>query len=72
MMPVNTDGKSYAQMLVAERTGREVADLLRELYVDKRHTQEEIARALGVTRPTVAMWLREFGINRTDRSAVAL
>lgn len=72
MMPMNSDGKSYAQQLVTERTGRDVAELLRELYVDKRHTQEEIARALGITRPTVTSWLREFGISRTDRLAVAL
>lgn len=64
--------KSYAQVLVRERTGREVAELLRELYLDKRHSQEEIARAIGVSRATVAGWLTEYGISRDDRPAVAL
>ncbi len=64
--------KSYAKQLVQERTGRALEDLLRELYVDKRHTQEEIATALGVGRMTIATWLREYGITRDDRPAVAL
>jgi DNA-binding XRE family transcriptional regulator len=68
-----SDGrKSYAQVLVEERTGRSLPDLLRELYVAKRHTQQEIADALGVGRMTVNAWLREFDITRDDRSAVAL
>lgn len=64
--------KSHAKELVRERTGREPADLLRELYVDKRHTQAEIAVALGIHRLTVGQWLEEYGITRDDRSAVAL
>ena len=64
--------KSYAQVLVEERTGRQVDELLRELYVDKRHSQEEIARALRVSRASISTWLREYGITRDDRPAVAL
>lgn len=64
--------KSYAKELVRERHGRDVPDLLRELYVDKRHTQEEIAEALGVSRMAVGAWLKEYGISRDDRPAVAL
>lgn len=65
--------KSYAKELVRERTGRaDLAELLRELYVDKRHTQEEIAEALGVSRMAVSSWLREYGISREDRPAVLL
>lgn len=65
--------KTYAQVLVEERTGRELVDLLRELYVDKRHSQEEIAAALsasagrGVSRSLVSQWLRDNGISRKDR-----
>jgi len=64
--------KSYAKELVRERTGREVEDLLRDLYVDKRHSQAEIAEALGIHRMTVNEWLKEYGITRDDRPAVAL
>lgn len=67
-----TDRKSHAKELVRRTTGREVADILRELYVDKRHSQEEIALALEVHRMTVSVWLREYGITRDDRPAVAL
>ena len=66
------DSKSHAKELVRERTGRDVPDVLRDLYVDKRHSQGEIAAALGVHRMTVSLWLREYGITRDDRPAVAL
>lgn len=59
--------KSYAKELVRRSTGREVNAVLRELYVDKRHTQQEIADALGVSRMAVAAWLKEYGISRSDR-----
>lgn len=64
--------KGYAKQLVRERTGREPEDLLRELYVEKRHSQQEIADALGVSRMTVATWLAEYGITRDDRAGVTL
>ncbi len=57
---------------MTERTGREVDELLRELYVTKRQSQEEIARAIGVSRATVSGWLKAYGIRRDDRPAVAL
>jgi DNA-binding XRE family transcriptional regulator len=59
--------KSYAQELVRQSTGREVGELLRELYVEKRHSQEEIARALGVSRGAIVAWLEQYGISREDR-----
>lgn len=64
--------KSRAQQVVERRTGRELPDLLRELYVDRRATQEEIAAAVGVHRITVLKWLRDFGITRDDRPSVAI
>ena len=64
--------KDYAKEAVTARTGREVEELLRDLYVGRRHSQEEIASALQVSRSLVAQWLREFSINRDDRPAVAL
>jgi len=69
---MDAGSKSHAKELVRERTGRELPDLLRELYIDKRYSQQEIAQALGVHRMTVAEWLREHGISREDRPAVAL
>jgi arginine repressor len=73
-----TDGrKTYAQLLVEERTGRDLLEVLRDLYVDKRHSQREIAAALSakgapVSRALVSEWLRDLGITRDDRPAVAL
>lgn len=64
--------KSHAKELVQVRTGRQVDELLRDLYVEQRHTQEEIAEALGVARVTVGLWLREYGIRREDRPPVEL
>lgn len=73
--------KSAMKELVQVRTGRALPDLLRELYVDRRHSQQEIADGLtdvlrehdiAVARSTVNDWLREYGITRDDRPAVAL
>lgn len=64
--------KGYAETLVQERTGRAVDDLLRELYVEKRHSQQEIANAFGVSRVLISQWLAKYGITRDDRPAVTL
>lgn len=69
---MNDGRKSYAKALVTTRTGRQVPDVLRELYVEKRHTQQEIADALGVSRMVIGTWLREYGISRDDRPEVVL
>lgn len=69
---MTTDRKSHAKDLVRISTGREPADLLRELYVEKRHTQEEIGAALGVHRMTIALWLKEYGITREARGPVEI
>lgn len=69
--------KTYAQLLVEERTGREVGELLRDLYLDQRLTTREIAAALSakgapISHSLVRDWLRDMGISRDDRPAVAL
>lgn len=64
--------KTYAQQLVSQRTGRDVTELLRDLYVDKRHTLQEIATALGVNRETVRQWLEREGISRDERPPVVI
>lgn len=65
-----TPNLTHAQELVSLRTGREPGDVLRELYVEQGRSQADIAAELGVSRNTIAMWLREFGIKRSDRTAV--
>lgn len=60
----NTPNLTHAQELVTLRTGRQVPDLLRDLYVERRLSQADIAAELGITRVTVAMWLREHSITR--------
>lgn len=49
------------------RTGRDTDELLRELYLEQRRSQQEIADALGVSRSVVAKWLGELGVSRDDR-----
>lgn len=63
-MSRKTPTPTHAQALVQLRTGRPPAEILRELYIDRRMSQADIAAELGITRNTVAMWLREFGIER--------
>lgn len=65
----NTPNLTHAQQLIELRTGRVVRDLLREMYVDRGLSQGAIASELGVSRMTVAMWLREFGIVRAEGNA---
>ena len=69
---VNENRKSHAKEAVRLATGKDPEVVLRELYVDRRHSQEEIASALGVHRMTVSLWLREYGITRDERPAVSL
>jgi arginine repressor len=74
---MNDGSKSHAQHLVEERTKRPLDELLRELYLDGRYSQREIADALSVdgariSRATISTWLREYGITRVARSAVIL
>ncbi len=66
MIPIlrKTPNRTHAQSLVTLRTGQPVELTLRQLYVERRMSQADIADELGITRVTVAMWLREFGIER--------
>ena len=49
-MPERTR-KSHAKQAVRAATGREVADVLRELYVEGRHSDREIAEWLASAPP---------------------
>jgi hypothetical protein len=70
--------KSPTLELVQRSTGREPEELLRELYVERRHSDQEIAEVLTrkadypIGRATVQAWRAAFGITRDDRPAVAL
>ncbi len=55
---------THAQELVALRYGRPVPDLLREMHLSRGMSQVAIAAELGLSRQTVAMWLREHGVRR--------
>lgn len=54
--------KSHARDAVRLRTGREVDDLLRELYVERGYTFVEIGQALGVSRELVRKWVDDAGM----------
>jgi predicted transcriptional regulator len=66
MVPMlrNAPNRTHAQALVSLRTGKPVEEVLRDLYLGQGLSQAAIAAELGITRITVAMWLREFGIER--------
>lgn len=67
---MNDGSKSAAMKLVRLRTGREPDELVRELYIDRRFSDQEIAEAIGVSRMTVNDWRRRWGISRDDRPAI--
>jgi DNA-binding NarL/FixJ family response regulator len=54
---------THAQEAVSLRTGRAVPDLLREMSAQGL-SNGAIADELGVSRNTIAMWLREFQVSR--------
>lgn len=58
--------RTHAQELVQLRTGRPVPDVLTDMYVKDGLSQEQVAVALGVTRLTIARWLREYGIEKPE------
>lgn len=62
-MPDNSATKD----LVRIRTGREVEDLLRDLYLAKGYSDRQIAKAIGVDRVTVTRWRADYGIRPEDR-----
>ena len=57
------DFKSHARQLVETREGRDLPELLRELFVSQRMTRVAIAKRLGVGRDTVARWIDEYDVD---------
>jgi transposase len=68
---VNAD-KSYAAEAVRLRTGRDPEELVRDLYLTRRHSDQEIADAIGVSRTLVRQWRARWGIAREDRPPVVI
>lgn len=66
------ESNSATKTLVRLRTGRDVPELLRELYLDRGKSDREIAEAIGVDRVTVNKWRREYGIRRDERPPIVL
>lgn len=68
---------SYLQEVIALRSGRDLETLLRELYIEKRWTDREIAEHLGgfskmgLSRQIVQQWRAGFGITRKSRKVAA-
>ena len=62
--------KSHARESVTARTGRDVDELLRELYVEKGYNFVEIGKALGVSRELVRQWVEAAGLQRPPAEAV--
>jgi hypothetical protein len=65
-------------MLVEAKAKRDLEVLLRELYVDRRHSDAEIAAALSgltearIPRSTIQTWRDQLGINREDRPSAEI
>jgi transposase len=63
-MSRKTPHRTHAQELVELKTGRSVREVLEELYIQRELSQGAIAEELGVSRMTVALWLRQYAIVR--------
>lgn len=65
--------KSRAEQIIEARLGRDIRDVLRDLYQDRGLTQEQIAVELGITRSTVVEWMKRHqiptGYNRAEATA---
>lgn len=47
---------------IEAREGRSLDAILRELYVEKGLTLDEVGAALGITKGAASRWLERFGI----------
>lgn len=45
------------------RLGKPMGEILRELYVDRELTLEQVGKELGITKGAASRWLDRFGID---------
>jgi transposase len=66
--------KSIAMQEMEHRLGRDLDEVLRDLYHGEGLTQREVGARLGIDSSTVARWMRERGIRarREGRPAKAV
>lgn len=66
--------KTTPNAALPERTDAEghIERVIRDLYIEKRHSDQEIATALGVNRVTVTKWRARWGISREARGPVEI
>lgn len=50
--------------LIEARRGRPIDEILRELYIERGLTLEEVGSDLGITKGAASRWLERFGIPR--------
>lgn len=50
-----------AQALVETRFKRPVKDLVYEMYYEMGMSQPKVAKALGVSQGSIALWMKEWG-----------
>lgn len=61
--------RTTAQQLIELKTGRNLPDLLDDMYRRQGKSEVLISIELGISRPTVRQWLAEFGIKKRERVA---
>lgn len=54
--------KTASMKQIESTYGKEIEEILRELYVDKDMTMEEIAEYLHISYPTITHWIQHAGI----------
>lgn len=54
------------------RLGRPMDEILRELYVDRGLTLEQVGAELGITKGAASRWLERFGIDARRTGPAAL
>jgi len=55
--------------MLEEAYGKQIKDILHEVYVVKGHSGPEISAAFGVSKPTIYHWMRYFGFKRRSQRA---
>ena len=53
---------------IEAREGRPMDAILRDLYLDRQLTVEQVADGLGLTKGTISRWLERFGIESRPMS----